>query len=186
MPRVVDHEQRRAGLAAAVVRVAARDGLHAATMRSVAAEAGVSFSLVQYYFDTKAALLRAALDHLEAEAVRRWADRLAALPERSPRAVVEAFLDEALPTTPDSRAHHVVWTAYAALSMTGTGLPTHAGPDRRERELAGYLEGAVDDPGLEAARLLALAHGLGTSVLIGRMGPPRARAVLALHLDAIL
>ncbi|MGV7636496.1 TetR family transcriptional regulator, partial [Mycobacterium kansasii] len=53
MPRSVDHEERRAQLADALARVAARDGLHAVSMRSVAAEAGVSLRLVQYYFTSK-------------------------------------------------------------------------------------------------------------------------------------
>ncbi|MBF6290125.1 TetR family transcriptional regulator [Nocardia cyriacigeorgica] len=48
MPRTVDHVQRRAQLADAVVAVAAREGLHAVTIRAVAAEAGVSLRFVQY------------------------------------------------------------------------------------------------------------------------------------------
>src|SRR3546814_14018084 len=60
-----DPTRRRAEIAEALVRVANRDGLHAVTMRSVAAEAGVSLRLVQYYFTSKEELLVGALQHLE-------------------------------------------------------------------------------------------------------------------------
>ena len=41
MPKIVDHEARRAELAEAVWRLASRDGLEAVTLRGVAAEAGL-------------------------------------------------------------------------------------------------------------------------------------------------
>jgi AcrR family transcriptional regulator len=42
MPKVVDHEQRRGELAAAVWSLASREGLEAVTVRRVAEEAGWS------------------------------------------------------------------------------------------------------------------------------------------------
>ncbi len=64
MPKRVDHEERRSQIAEALVRVAGRRGLHAVGMRDVAAEAGVSLRLVQYYFQTKEKLLFYGLQHL--------------------------------------------------------------------------------------------------------------------------
>lgn len=49
-PKRVDHEQRRRQIGEALLRVASTRGLQSATMREVAAEAGVSLRLVQYYF----------------------------------------------------------------------------------------------------------------------------------------
>src|ERR1700759_1924338 len=66
MPKRVDHEERRRQIAEALLRVAAARGLHATGMREVAAEAGVSLRLVQYYFGTKEELLLAAMQHLAA------------------------------------------------------------------------------------------------------------------------
>src|SRR5919198_1840349 len=60
MPRIVDHEQRRAEVAAAVWRIVSRDGLEAATVRRVAAETGMSTSVVSHYFAGKDDLLRLA------------------------------------------------------------------------------------------------------------------------------
>ncbi|NES39488.1 TetR/AcrR family transcriptional regulator [Micromonospora sp. PPF5-17] len=197
MPRTADHAERRSQLIAALVRVAARDGLHAVTMRSVAAEAGVSLRLVQYYFDTKAQLVHAALRHLEAQSNQRWAARLADQPDPvEPRVVVEAFLAEALPTDEPSRVFHTVWTSYAVLAMTDPDLaaqPFVDGPNHLEAQLAQLLRRAQDqgripadrNPAIEAARLLMVTHGLGTSILVGRHTPDAAQAVLRYHLDRL-
>jgi AcrR family transcriptional regulator len=197
VPRVVDHDERRAQIADGLVRVAGRDGLHAVTMRSVAAEAGVSLRLVQYYFQSKAQLMVAALEHLERQSHERWAARLAELPEdRSARRVLDAFVAEALPTGEQSRIFHQVWTSYAVLAMTDRELaeqPFVAGPNRLERQLADVLERAQAcgelapdrDPATEAARLLTVSHGLGTSVLVGQRTPEAAIAVLRYHLDRL-
>ncbi|MEV4253518.1 helix-turn-helix domain-containing protein [Spirillospora sp. NPDC049652] len=64
MPKKVDHQQRRREIAEALLRIAGARGLQAATMREVAAEAGVSVRLVQYYFDSKLELLLGAVPFL--------------------------------------------------------------------------------------------------------------------------
>ena len=64
MPKRVDHEERRRQIADALLRTAATRGLHATGMREVAAEAGVSLRLVQYYFGTKEELLLFAMQQL--------------------------------------------------------------------------------------------------------------------------
>jgi AcrR family transcriptional regulator len=57
MPKVVDHEKRRRDIAEAMWRVIARDGLDAASSRTVAAEAGWSLGAVRHYFGTQHELL---------------------------------------------------------------------------------------------------------------------------------
>lgn len=189
MPRTADHDARRTQIIDGLVRVAGRDGLHAVTMRAVAAEAGVSLRLVQYYFESKAQLMNAALERLERQSHERWAARLEGLRDPSPREVVEALVAEALPTDPESRVFHQVWTSYAVLAMTEPPMaaqPFVGGPDRLERQITGILAGAgAADPETEAARLLALAHGLGTSVLVGRRSAESAMRILRRHLDEL-
>ncbi len=189
MPRTADHDARRTQIIDGLVRVAGRDGLHAVTMRAVAAEAGVSLRLVQYYFESKAQLMNAALERLERQSHERWAARLEGLRDPSPREVVEALVAEALPTDPESRVFHQVWTSYAVLAMTEPPMaaqPFVEGPDRLERQITGILAGAgAADPETEAARLLALAHGLGTSVLVGRRSAESAMRILRHHLDEL-
>lgn len=197
MPKTVDHDERRALIADGLVRVAGRDGLHAVTMRSVAAESGVSVRLVQYYFQSKAGLMHFTLEHLEQQSNERWAARLSRLPSPPPpRAFVEEFLAEALPTDEQSRTFHLVWTSYALLAMTDSELaeqPFVEGPNRLERRLADVLiqaqrNGELDselDAVSEAASLLTLSHGLGTSVLVGQRTAESARVVLRYHLERL-
>jgi AcrR family transcriptional regulator len=50
VPKIVDHEQRRAELVEALWRVIATGGMEAVTIRSVAAQAGWSRGIVEHYF----------------------------------------------------------------------------------------------------------------------------------------
>ncbi|WP_276207220.1 TetR/AcrR family transcriptional regulator [Nocardia mangyaensis] len=197
VPRTVDHAQRRAEIADAVVRAAARDGLHAVTIRAVAAESGSSIRFVQYYFATKAELLTGTLNHLEQLSHTRWQQRLAGLPDPPPaRALVEAFCAEALPTDAPSRAFHLIGTSYAVLAMTDPELAQHpfvANIDRLEGRIAQALGqaqrigelGEGIEVAAEATRLVMLTHGLGTSVLIGQHSASSAEEVVCYHLDQL-
>lgn len=207
MPKRVNHAERRTHLSEALVRVAAREGIHKVTMRAVAAEAGTSVNLVQYYFASKARLMHGALEYLERQSHQRW-DRL--LAERregrsegeggghpwSAQERLTAFVEAALPSDPDSHAFHLVWSAYATLAMTEPELaeqPFVEGPNRLERQLTEILtaaratgEIALDrDPATEAATLLSLNHGVGTSVLVGQRSLEQARQVLRYHLTRL-
>ena len=126
MPKRVDHEERRRQIADALLRTAASRGLHATGMREVAAEAGVSLRLVQYYFGTKEELLLAAMQHLAAQFGERALARINRLKETespvNPRDVIAAILTEALPADDERRTFTVLYTAYFALSLTDPAL----------------------------------------------------------------
>lgn len=197
MPRTPDHTARRAEIAEALVRVANKDGLHAVTMRSVAAEAGVSLRLVQYYFTSKEQLLIGALQHLEQRSHDRWAQRLIGLGDPPPpRAIIEAFLCEALPTDEPSRMFHLLGMSYAVLAMTNAQIaeqPFVSGIDKLEHQLVDALQRAADnnelvsdsDVTIEAERLVTVVNGLGTSILIGQRSAERAVEVINYHLDRL-
>src|SRR5580700_7739307 len=126
VPRRVDHEERRRQIADALVRTAATRGLHATGMREVAAEAGVSLRLVQYYFGTKEELMLAAMQQLAAQ----FSDRALARIEQTrrtpgparPRDVIAAILTEGLPADAERRTFIALYTAYFALSLTEPAL----------------------------------------------------------------
>ena len=129
MPRRVDHEERRRQIADALVRTAATRGLHAAGMREVAAEAGVSLRLVQYYFGTKEELLLFAMQQLAAQFAERGLTRIRRIKQTkgtvgpaSPRDVIAAILTEGLPVDDERRTFTIVYTAYLALSLTDPAL----------------------------------------------------------------
>ncbi|MET8081539.1 TetR/AcrR family transcriptional regulator [Streptomyces sp. NPDC005303] len=197
MPKRVDHTERRTEIAEALIRIADRRGLHAVGMRDVAAEAGVSLRLVQYYFQTKEKLLLFGLEHLAARFGERVSARVRAGGDSpGPRAMVEALLMAALPTDDESRTFHHLYTSYAVLAMTDRALaaqPFIKSPDAAEDALtellrqaqeAALLESGVDAR-LEAASLLAMSAGLGTSILVGQRSPGSATAVLNHHLNRI-
>ncbi|MER7492911.1 TetR/AcrR family transcriptional regulator [Streptomyces pharetrae] len=197
MPRRVDHTERRTEIAEALIRVAGRRGLHAVGMRDVAAEAGVSLRLVQYYFETKEKLLLFGLEQLAA----RFGDRVSARVRAAgdspgPRAMVESLLMAALPTDEESRTFHYLYTSYAVLSVNDRALaaqPFIKNPEAAEDAVTDILRRAQEadllEPGLdarlEAVSLLAMSAGLGTSILVGQRSPESAAAVLEHHLDRI-
>lgn len=197
MPKRVDHEERRTEIADALVRVAGRRGLHAVGMRDVAAEAGVSLRLVQYYFETKEKLLLHGLQQLAERFGERVAGRVRAAGDSpGPRATIEALLMASLPIDEESRAFHLVYTSYAVLAVTDPALaaqPFIRNPDAAEDTLTELLRQAQESdllqPGvnarLEAVSLLAMSAGLGISILVGQRSPQSAAAVLGHHLDRI-
>ena len=198
MPKVVDHEQRRQQIADALLRVAGARGLHHAGLREVAAEAGLSVRLIQYYFGTKEQLLLYATQYLAVQLADRAKARIAAVgPDAGPRAIIEAILAEALPDDEDSRVFNVIWTSYLALSLTDPALDM--GPlikdsdvvidvvaaQLRAAQQAGQMPPGLD-AAMEATSLLALSAGLGNSVLIGDRNAAQAWAVIRYQLDRLL
>src|SRR5918998_3739890 len=95
MPKVVDHEQRREELAAAVWRLASRDGLEAVTVRRVAEEAGWSTGALVHYFADKEELLLFAFRTVADRVMRRLAE--AEGQETDPLLLARAALVEGLP-----------------------------------------------------------------------------------------
>ncbi|WP_214110699.1 TetR/AcrR family transcriptional regulator [Acrocarpospora catenulata] len=195
MPKLADRDTRHTQILEALLRVAGSQGLHAVTMRSVAAEANISLRLVQYYFETKEKLLLAALDHLAGRQRERIQTRVrdTDAPD-DPRTIIEAVLTESLPTDQDSRTFHLVYTAYAVHAATDPALaaqPFLRAPDTMEHFLADQLRHAQRDGTLpphrdahtEAAILLALSAGLGTAVLLGQRTAENATTAISYHLD---
>jgi AcrR family transcriptional regulator len=197
VPKRVDHEERRRQIAEALLRAAAARGLHATVMREVAAEAGVSLRLVQYYFGTKEELLLAAMQHLADQFAGRAQARISRLKEMEnpvqPRDVIAAILTEALPADEERRTFTVLYTAYFALSLTepalaiaplvrngATVIDVLAG-QLRAAQAAGQAPAGLD-PDAEALILNAMSAGLGTTVLAGHSSVEHAQAVIDYHL----
>jgi len=191
VPKRVDHEERRRQIADALLRTAATRGLHATGMREVAAEAGVSLRLVQYYFGTKEELLLAAMQHMaQINKIKQAHDPV------SPRDVIAAILTQALPADDERRTFTILNAAYFALSLTEPALAIGplvknsnavidvAASQLRTAQAAGDTRADLD-PDLEALSLLAMSAGLGTSVLAGQSSPGQAQAVIDYHLDRL-
>jgi AcrR family transcriptional regulator len=168
MPKIVDHDARRAELAAAVWRLASREGLDAVTMRRVAAEAGWSTGALAHYFDDKEELLLFAFETV-ADRVGRSIVK-AAERARDPLELVRTQLVEGLPIDAERRAEVRVWFAFLGLAETRPRL-AKAGRDAyrlwRERVAktlaAAQRQGLLDDSievEREATALIALVDGI--------------------------
>ena len=195
MPRRVDHEERRDQIVQAVWRLTERGGLGAATFREVAAEAGVSVRLVQYYFGTKAALLAEANRRALGLMAGRILDRLGAFGEdAAPRDVVAGVLREFLPTDERSRRAMVLYYAFYTAQMSdpslrGVGrvpeaLVTLLADQIRRAEATGTVAAGVH-PELEATLLIAVVAGLSSGVLAGYSSLDESAAALDYAVDRI-
>jgi AcrR family transcriptional regulator len=173
MPKVVDHEQRRDELAAAVWRLAAREGLEAVTVRGVAEEAGCSTGALVHYFSDKEELLLFAFRTV-ADRVGR---RLAASEERTsdPLELARATLAEGLPRDRERQEEVRVWFAFLGLALTRPALARaqrvtyRAWRDRvaehlRSAQEAGALRADVDCATVAAA-LVALVDGVAVQAM---------------------
>src|SRR5437763_13823439 len=126
MARTIRDPQARERIVDIAAAVVAAQGVHGATVRTIAAEAGVSTGFITHYFEDKHQLMVAVLRHTNAQAasrVRRAAARGSGL-ERL-RATVEAVL----PFDPVRRREWQVWVA-----MWGQASPA-------DELAAGFREG---------------------------------------------
>lgn len=191
VPRQVDHDERRAAIAAALWRVVRRSGMQAVSVRSVAAEAATSPSALRHYFGTQDELLGFALTavvhRVEARLLPQW-DALTG--ERGALTIVEQFL----PVDEDRRIETEVYLAFIGRAYVDPALRTirDSADARTHAALRHALEllaaaGALA-PGrriaAETDRLHALVDGLAMhgALLPERCPPAYQRRVLRAHL----
>ncbi|MEU7222720.1 TetR/AcrR family transcriptional regulator [Streptomyces chrestomyceticus] len=186
-------ERRRREVAEAVWRIAAARGLESASMREVAAEAGVSLRVVQYYFGSKHRLLVESLRLLHEENDRRARARMAELHDAGQlRAVLRAVLVEFLPLDAQRALALRVFTAYFVRSLTDPAMAEvflHGEQVVESlvadliREAGGVRPGV--DPAREADLLVSGVSGLGLDVLHGRRTMAEVQRTIDYHLDRI-
>jgi AcrR family transcriptional regulator len=198
MPKLADHDQRRTQITSAARRVIARDGLAAATFQSVAAEAGISVRLVQYYFGTKRKFLLATHQAVVADAGARFTRRLSTLgAEPAPREVIRAILTELLPTDADRRRDTIVLNTFHAAALTRPDVgaeDTLGAPRFLARAIAEQLRRARGDAApsagraaeLDAELIVAGASGLAQTLLVDDGSVHRVDELLDRLLDRMV
>jgi TetR/AcrR family transcriptional regulator, transcriptional repressor of bet genes len=192
MPRKVDHEARRREIIEAVIRITLKGGLSAATFREVAAEAGVSVRLVQYYFGGKDELLLRTQQFVAMRSVERLRAWIRAS-DGSPRAWLRAFMGSFIPVDDESRAAMIM---YVALFVEWQLDPTTARDEARnvprqmQRVIGEQLDRAKLRAGVdrdrEAMLLSTIVPSLGQGVLDGTLRSDQAFDLIDYALDRAL
>ena len=83
VPQKIDHSQRKALLAEAAFRVIHKHGISTLSIRTVAAEAGVSSSSLRHIFPKREDLLAGAAEHLVSEVHHRVSQHVASYQEKT-------------------------------------------------------------------------------------------------------
>lgn len=177
VPKLVDHDVRRREIAQAVWAVIAERGIEGVTLRSVAAEAGVSVGRIQHYYASREELVRDSCRELLKAATQRFE----AVDDTTPVEKLRRLVLGRIPTTPEFAIGTSIWLAYEAKSVDDPVIAElvqrgHAGG---VQEAAALLsEYGVADASAVALRLMATAEGLAIRVLVGGLEPRGATELL--------
>jgi len=115
MPRVGVEALRKAQVIEAVRKCVAESGLHGATVRAVAAKAGVSTGILNYYFESREHLIEETL-HDTNEQVLKTISEATIRPE-NPLAKLQLLVNLALPLTPEEREINIFWVDFWAEAL---------------------------------------------------------------------
>ncbi len=123
-------EARREEIADAVLQVIRRDGIGAASVRTVADEAGLSTGSLRHFFGTQSELLLFAMELV----TRRVHERIAAIEFTGDlRADARLLAEQFVPLDADRRGEMDVWQAFVVAARTDPALA--AVRDRTDREM---------------------------------------------------
>jgi AcrR family transcriptional regulator len=200
MPKAVDRDARTDLVVDSLFAVIVRDGLHAATLANIAAEAGLAIGSVRHYFGSHDELVTFAAASLTARIGGRLEQRAAALfagpPERRVDHAIDLLL-EVLPIDEQRLVETTVWLEFTIAGRTDERFTAQARAlhdDLRRLVTALITSGRENgrlrtelDASVEGARLHALIDGLA---LHGTVYPDdgyaaRARAAIAAHLESL-
>lgn len=192
MPKLVDHEARRAELVAVATELVARHGRAALTVRNLADALGTSTKVVSHYFDDMGELLHATYT-AAADRARARLDAVIAADATDLQGLIEALL----PLDDERHRDWLVWFAFWSEALTSEQL----GADQRERarttrrRLAAALRAAVAagrlteecDVDAAADRLSALIPGIAGQAVFDptRWTSARQRAAVASELGLL-
>jgi AcrR family transcriptional regulator len=177
LPIVIDHEDRRSELATIAADLIGKDGMRAATIRNVAAEAGYSTKIVTHYFADKSELLFRVYYDAAIRSQRRFDEIFA----RNP-CDIQGGLESFLPLSPETLRDWKIFIASWDMAFSeGIFLDRQLYWMRNARELIRAILLARREAGLdthndpeEAPRLLMIVQGIATQAIFGeRMWSPR-------------
>jgi AcrR family transcriptional regulator len=183
MPKIVDHDARRAELVEASWQVIAAEGLEGLTMRKVAEAAHCTTGRITHYFADREALVLAALRAVNGAT----GDRTDALLTRDLPAHDKLILclEEGLPLDTTRQLEWKVWIAFWAAAASNPELAKEN--DARHtgwiRALAPLIKAVAPraDAEHEARILMGVLDGLGLIAAINPTARNKSNAKQAVH-----
>lgn len=185
-------DARRRSLIEACMRVLGRLGASGASVRAIAAEAGVSAGLVNHYFDGVDALVAEAYAETDRMVTQHLVDAVEAAGE-DPRDRLAAFVTGSFAAPIASPDLLATWIAFWSLVSARPDIAA-----RHEMHYASFrtrLEGLLADCGVPADRLrgtaigvTALVDGLWLELCLSadQFDPAEADAIARRFLDAVI
>lgn len=188
MPKIVNHEERKALIAKSTWNVIARDGLEGASVRSIAKEANLSLGAVRHYFNTQEELLEFAMSLVEEQVTERIMEHTKQpLP---PKQIVLNMLMEFIPIG-KRKIEMQVWLEYISYKLRKKELredSVHLGMVTMMNKLSesGLLKKDIDLEE-ETVHLHALVDGLALHILMGlvKLDERRIRLLIEKELGRI-
>lgn len=194
MPKIVDHDEKRKQIAEAAWNIIREEGVEKASIRRVAAEAGMSSGALRHYFSTQDEMLLFIMNYYLEEGKKRsqnkeWSE--------NPVQAVEEVLLELVPIDEEKKIETSVWWILALRSLTSDTIK-----DKKDEmtdgtyELANSmieilaLNGVLSDSlnaELEKSRLTALIEGLSIHALLRPdvYSPEKVKEVIRYHLETL-
>jgi TetR/AcrR family transcriptional regulator, regulator of biofilm formation and stress response len=168
---------RREQILEAALRVIGRSGREAVTHRAVAEEAGVPLGSTTYYFDSRDDLLAEALEHVAAEAVRRYARLAGELRSvSSPEELADGLLSELIAAAENRTAYiaeYELWLEAGRRPELREAAKSWC--DAEQLAVAGALESLGSrEPAIDASLVVAAIDGLGERLLGREEDPAKA------------
>lgn len=188
MPKIVDHEERKALIAKATWKVIAREGLEGASVRSIAKEANLSLGAVRHYFNTQEELLEFAMQLVEGQVTERIMEHTKhPLP---PKEIAINMLMELVPSG-ERVIEMQVWLEYISYKLRKKELK-----DEAVYQGITLMINKLNDEGFlkenlqleeEIIHLHALIDGLALHILMGlvKIEKDRIRALIERELDRL-
>ena len=190
MPRIVNHEERRAELAKHVWILIRKQGIAGVTIRNLSAQSGWSSGAIRHYLPTREQILSFAAEQLNTQAEQR----LRNLPYTGqPLQDFQQLLHNLLPLDEETRTWMEVWLAFLSAavreeSYADTGGIVYANVKALLHEILTDFQnnGWQVNPEQTSTELHALLDGLSIHLLLRQITPEQAQETLKNALERLL
>lgn len=192
LPKIVDHEQKRKLIAESAWNIIEEKGIEHASIRAVAAAAGLSPGALRHYFSTQDELLLFIVDYYLTRGAARAAEGLVI--SHIPIKAARDILLQLLPMDAEKRTAIGVWWVFAIRSLRSLALQAKKDEltdglhylTKAALEILAQAEllSPVADIQLETLRLAALIEGLTILAMLRPelYTPETVEQIVTLHL----